>query len=543
MPTAYSYVRFSTPEQIKGDSIRRQVELSQNYTEAHGLTLDDSLQLTDLGVSAFNSANAATGKLGLFISAIESGAVKAGSYLLVESLDRLSRAEVMTALNQFTSILSKDISIVTLADNRVYTKGSINDIGNLMYSLMVMSRAHEESLTKSRRLSAAWENKRKKARASGHKLTKTCPAWVELKNDVFHIIPDRVEIVKEIFQMALDGLGYVSIAKRLNLVQKKTFDAGGKTSNGWHNSYVVRILKTPAVFGQFTPHIYVDGKRVPQEPIEHYFPEIISQQDYYAVQAAITSRRGKGGEVGKRVNILANILKCGKCGNSAIRLNKSGKQASLDKYYKWVAVVCNAGRRGVTDCGHYPWKLDELEKAILDELSELDIDSILDNKSKDQSLKILKQNIESLTEQITTIQSQRNRLVDALADGDSGLGAITERIRNLTKQELDLSDAAEILTQEYDVESHRLGAMTRSVDEIKRLTDQLEDNDVRIKLQTEVRRLVDKIVLQFKIKKFVIYYHKPKMIVKFSSGKSITFTESEANMFDESEQINLLGEQ
>ena len=192
------------------------------------MTLDDSLQLTDLGVSAFNSTNAATGKLGLFISAIESGAVKAGSYLLVESLDRLSRAEVMTALNQFTSILSKDISIVTLADNRVYTKGSINDIGNLVYSLMVMSRAHEESLTKSRRLSAAWENKRKKARVSGHKLTKTCPAWVELKSDVFHIIPDCVEIVKEIFQMALDGLGYVSIAKRLNLVQKKLLMLGEK---------------------------------------------------------------------------------------------------------------------------------------------------------------------------------------------------------------------------------------------------------------------------------------------------------------------------
>ena len=543
MPTAYSYVRFSTPEQIKGDSIRRQVELSQKYAEAHGLTLDDSLQLTDLGVSAFNSANAATGKLGLFISAIESGAVKAGSFLLVESLDRLSRAEVMTALNQFTSILSQNISIVTLADNRVYTKDSINDIGNLMYSLMVMSRAHEESLTKSRRLSAAWENKRQKARVSGHKLTKTCPAWVELKNDVFHIIPERVEIVKEIFQMALDGLGYVSIAKRLNLVQKKTFDAGGKTSNGWHNSYVVRILKNPAVFGQFTPHIYVDGKRVPQEPIENYFPEVISQQDYYAVQAAITSRKGKGGEVGKRVNILANILKCGKCGNSAIRLNKSGKQASLDKYYKWVAVVCNTGRRGVTECGHHPWKLDELEKAILDELSELDIDSILDNKAKDQSLRMLKQNIESLTEQISTIQNQRTRLVDALADGDSGLGAITDRIRNLTKQEQDLSDAAEMLTQEYDVESHRLGAMTRSVDEIKRLTDQLEDNDVRIKLQTEVRRLVDKIVLQFKIKKFVIYYHKPKMVVRFKNGKSITLIESDADYVDEPDEIGLLGDQ
>ena len=533
MPTAYSYVRFSTPEQIKGDSIRRQVELSQNYAEAHGLTLDDSLQLTDFGVSAFKSDNAATGKLGLFISAIDSGIVQAGSYLLVESLDRLSRAEIITALNQFTSIISKDISIVTLTDNRVYTKDSINDIGNLMYSLMVMSRAHEESLMKSKRLSAAWENKRKKARDSGHKLTKTCPAWVELKNNVFHIIPDRVEVVKQIFQMALDGLGYVSIAQRLNLVHQPTFDAGGKTSKGWYSSYVVRILKNPAVFGQFTPHIYVDGKRMPQEPIEHYFPEVISQQDYYAVQAAITSRRGKGGEVGQRVNIFANILKCGECGNSAIRLNKSGKQASLDKYYKWVAIVCNSGRRGVSACGHHPWKLDVLEKTILDELSELDIDSILDNKLKDQSLTMLKQNIQSLAEKISTVQKQRSRLVDALADGDAGLGVITDRIRNLTKEEQDLSAAKEILTQEYDVESHRLRAMTRSVDEIKRLTDQLEDNDVRIKLQTEVRRLVDKIVLHFKKQKLVIHYHKPKMVVRFKAGKSVSFIESDADMIDD----------
>jgi hypothetical protein len=37
----------------------------------------------------------------------------------------------------------------------------------------------------------------------------------------------------------------------------------------------------------------------------------------------------------------------------------------VDKYYKWVAVVCNAGRWGVTKCGWHPWKLDELEKAVL----------------------------------------------------------------------------------------------------------------------------------------------------------------------------------
>jgi hypothetical protein len=34
-PKAYSYVRFSTPEQAKGDSLRRQVELAQAYPSSH----------------------------------------------------------------------------------------------------------------------------------------------------------------------------------------------------------------------------------------------------------------------------------------------------------------------------------------------------------------------------------------------------------------------------------------------------------------------------------------------------------------------------
>lgn len=530
MPTAYSYVRFSTPEQIKGDSYRRQIELSSQYAQAHGLVLDDSLKLADLGVSAFKSVNAGTGKLGLFISAVETGDVQPGSYLLVESLDRLSRAEIITALNLFTSILSKDITIVTLADNRVYTKNSINDLGNLMISLVIMSRAHEESLMKSQRVSAAWESKRRRARTDGHKLTKTCPAWLVLHNGAFESIPERIEVVKRIYQMALNGSGYVSIAKRLNQEQQPTFDGQGKKANGWHHSYVVRILKNPAVYGLFIPHIQVDGKRVPQEPIEDYYPEIISKDDFFAVQAAISSRKGKGGEVGSRVNILANLLKCGRCGGSAIRINKSGKQATSDKHYTWIAVVCNSGRRGVTNCGHHPWKLHDLERAVLEEVKELDLSLILNNESQGQSLAVLKQNIHSTAEQILAIQKQRDRLIDAIANGDAGLGAITDRIRNLTKQEQGLSEAVETLTQEYEVESQRLSAMTRSVDEIRKLADQLDDYDIRLKLQTEVRRLVDKIVLNFDSQKFIAHYHKPKTVVRFKTGKSVAFIESDGEL-------------
>jgi hypothetical protein len=85
----------------------------------------------------------------------------------------------------------------------------------------------------------------------------------------------------------------------------------------------------------------------------------------------------------------------------------------------------------------------------------------------------------------------------------------------LELQEDDLIASNDILTQEYETESHRLSLMTRSQDEIKRLTDQMDDDEIRMKLQTEIRRLIDKIVLHMKIQKCVIYYHTSKLVVRF----------------------------
>lgn len=53
-PKAYSYLRFSRPEQLKGDSRRRQLDLSRQYALEHGLDLDQEFQ--DLGVSALRGA-------------------------------------------------------------------------------------------------------------------------------------------------------------------------------------------------------------------------------------------------------------------------------------------------------------------------------------------------------------------------------------------------------------------------------------------------------------------------------------------------------
>ncbi|WP_390893065.1 recombinase family protein [Bradyrhizobium diazoefficiens] len=50
-PRAYSYVRFSTPEQAKGHSLQRQTDAAQAWAAANGVMLDDELTFEDKGVS------------------------------------------------------------------------------------------------------------------------------------------------------------------------------------------------------------------------------------------------------------------------------------------------------------------------------------------------------------------------------------------------------------------------------------------------------------------------------------------------------------
>ena len=75
MPLAYSYVRMSTDAQLKGDSLRRQVELSRRYAEEYGLELVDEDAFRDIGVSAFKGANVESGALGRFLRAVDQGTV------------------------------------------------------------------------------------------------------------------------------------------------------------------------------------------------------------------------------------------------------------------------------------------------------------------------------------------------------------------------------------------------------------------------------------------------------------------------------------
>src|SRR5690606_29793134 len=104
--TAYSYLRFSSVKQSKGDSFRRQTEMAEELIQRKGWIMDTSLTLQDLGVSAWKGKNAVEGALAEFVKLCKAGNIKAGSILVIERLDRLSRDDVRPALKLFLDILS-----------------------------------------------------------------------------------------------------------------------------------------------------------------------------------------------------------------------------------------------------------------------------------------------------------------------------------------------------------------------------------------------------------------------------------------------------
>ncbi len=67
MSRAFSYIRFSSKKQQKGESFRRQAEFAVEVCRENGWVLDETLTLNDLGVSAFRGNNAKVGALAEFL--------------------------------------------------------------------------------------------------------------------------------------------------------------------------------------------------------------------------------------------------------------------------------------------------------------------------------------------------------------------------------------------------------------------------------------------------------------------------------------------
>ncbi len=148
----YSYVRWSSEKQSTGTSFERQTARAKQYAHDNGL---EYVEIKDAGVSAFKGKNSTQGQLGEFIASVEKGLIPKDSWLYVENFDRITRQEVTDANALFLRLINMGLTIVTGMDQRVFTRESVNkNPTDLMLSILMFMRAHEESKTKSDRVNS-----------------------------------------------------------------------------------------------------------------------------------------------------------------------------------------------------------------------------------------------------------------------------------------------------------------------------------------------------------------------------------------------------
>lgn len=452
----YSYIRWSSDKQAKGSSLQRQLETARRVAHENSLEL---VEIIDAGLSAFKSKHLEHGNLGAFIEAVKAGEIANDSWLTVESLDRISRDEILKAQRLFMELLELGITIYTGMDNRIYTRASVTDNPmELMLSIMTFSRANQESMVKSQRQKSAAQSKIDKFKAgelavNGYPLAIRSSGanvfWSDVSDGTVKPHEYYFPIAKLIVSMRLKGWGYMRIAKYLNenytppkgTAKRKHF------KDMWSPKLVCNFLKSRTLMGEKS--IRVDGV---EHILKDYYPEVMTETEYYGLQSVIN--RKLANEPGNYIPLLTGIrrFKC-VCGASMVAFYQYDKiryrcdgMKSLDKRMHCGAKSFNGASienaivqicadKIFKDVKHHASKVDAI-KAMLDDTQKKykrGMDMLLEDNAPN-GLNIM------LVELEKKIEDQQRQLNDELvkdAEVDTSVSwdAVPESYKDVTNFE------------------------------------------------------------------------------------------------------------
>ena len=505
MPKVYSYRRFSHIQQAGGDSIRRQRDKAEQWAEKNGYTLDTELKLDDMGKSAFDGTNLKTGALGQFLALARAGKIERGSILAIEAFDRLTRAEPLDAFHLLSDLVRAGISVVTVADGRVYDANSLNrDLTALMMAAVMLVRGHEESRRKSEMLQAHYSRRRAEgAERIGH----APPGWLRPSaSGGWELIPEHAATIREIFDLTSRGFGATVLARKFNSEARAT--PSRREGNGWYPSRISKLLRKREVLGEYQPHVMDGEKMLPLgEPLKNYYPSVIGSDLFWRVQSVLDSRAPKGRRKdGGYRNFLSGMLKCGYCGGT-FTLDKKGGNHLVDKFF----YNCMNSGSGYADCdnrinyktlifgaaartsGRYqrPQRLSMM-LPIFEHL----LLAGHNPQGEDEKLKI-KEKLTSLASEKEDALKRKQNLLNAIETGVLSLGEVGDRLDKIRAQ-LDFLDKEEMeinkKMQEIAVpDAWVLAAAEEEIVKLIDLVGDLEATSARAELRERLGVLIESI--------------------------------------------------
>jgi DNA invertase Pin-like site-specific DNA recombinase len=474
---AYSYIRFSRAIQGQDnkDSLRRQLQGTREFCRKHGFKLVEEMQ--DLGVSGFTGKNLEeTAKLGAFLKKVEEGLIPAGSCLVVESFDRLSRTKILRCQKMLTDLLCAGIQIAPLSFNEILSEETVNKNPSLLILAIVeQMRGGNESMHKSNRIHENFNQKREAIKRGEKVYFGGCmPGWITgIKGGEWTLHKERVATVKRIYSSYIDGESLCGIAKQLNT--EKVCPMKRNHECTWRQNSVKKVLINESVTGTF------EMKGI--SPIKNYLPVIVPESDFLAVQTKLKqgkNRKSRGENVRNLFQGLTACTHCLKAKRTGTCVSTHGNVVRGKRYDYYYCV--NASQDNCEAKGHI--RADLVERVLFETILQKAPSEYLTKEDKEIQFKIeaLQGRDESLEKEINNFLSmmkagvQLKQVTDGLLKAQNEKAEIEKQIKDLSAQTSTLSE------------------LPKAVEEFSQLVKQdLKDNDVRKKLVNVLPRIVKKV--------------------------------------------------
>jgi hypothetical protein len=329
---------------------------------------------------------------------------------------------------------------------------------------------------------------RKKARLiagelAGRPYTRQTPAWIRWNEDTkeHELIPERAQIVRDIFEKADAGHGIDRIAKDFNQSGIDTWGREGqRKADHWRGSYIRKILLNTAPIGTFTPHTTTHDEVTrarrdqPMTPVEHYFPAAVPEDIYWRVhrRLATTAARGRNARHEPK-SIVAGLIHCATCGHAVTRVSKGD----------YVYLLCSRANMRAADCKYMAVPYSLVEEALREHAKAL-----LAAAPRGKSTAELEKKIDALQADADRLENRTFELADLAAQEKS----VAAR-RRLSAAEAELRDRQKTLR---DLRAQRDTLTTASVrDRLKAAQDVLTHRNKSVSetnraLRQAIRRIM-----------------------------------------------------
>jgi len=456
---AAAYARASKDD-TDSDTIENQIELIRNHVKSMP-EIDIVSVREDSGFSGINFIRPSFIEM---MKDIDAGNINC---VIVKDLSRLGRNYI--EVGELLDVVFPEQNIRVIAVNDNYD--SLNPRSDADYILLPFKNIINEQYLRdfSIKIRSSMNMKRK----NGQFVANFAPYGYKRDPDDKHkiIIDDHAaQVVRQIFQLRIEGISAAKIAKRLNDIgepspaeYKKretnyvgTFQKYDKTR--WDGRSIGHILRNPIYTGVLiqgkvtTPNYKVKKRIIKPENEWHVVPDnhepIINKRDFETVTILLK----QDNQVSVKQDALyplSGYLYCGDCGNSMIRSN-SGKY----HYY----ICASSTKKGA--CSSHYIRIHVIEDLVKDAISK-QIALALD---VNEAFELAKQNLQQrkggikLSEQITDrereikfCENNQSSLYDDYKKGIISEEDFTNFTKNYTLRIKDLKQAVTNLRKEAEL--------------------------------------------------------------------------------------------